>query len=443
MTQLLVAGLMLPCFSIPGAAAVQKSVLKNGMVILLKETNISDITACELLVNAGVRVETPETSGYTRLLQNILAEGQGNRSRENMEKELSVTGGYMNLDSTADFAEFTVQAFTENIYPALDILEKVVFYPAFTQKELDKLKKDFLENIKKRDLEAFDAAYGIFLKDFYGAHPYSGHELGTAEGIEKASADSLMKFYRAYYVPNNMILSCAGNFKTDALLKKVTELFGKHSAGALPQSITGEAQETIDFQDEREEIKGMDIKAVLLLLGFPAPRMNSEDYPAMRIINAYLGSKGGTTDLAKLLRDRLHLVEEVWTFYPLRKDPSHFACATITYPEQLDKARSALLFQIAKLQYNDIDEDKLETIKTTLTGEFLMDHEKAKQQAFYLAFFELTGLGYDYDEKFVGKIKNISAENIRTASQKYFNHFITIVLHPKEVNLQDYNGDGF
>ncbi len=432
LTKIFPAFMALFCLQSHGACAqIQKTTLGNGMTVILKETQLSDITACSLLVKAGTRMESESTSGYTRFLQNVLAEGQGERSRGNMETKLAFTGGFLNLDSTSDFAEFTAQAATDNINDALDVMEKVAFHPAFTQKEIEELKNDFLESIKKRGTEAFDMAYTIFLQDFYADGPYAKSELGTKESMENVTVDKLMAFYNTYYVPNNMVLSCAGNFKMDDMEKQIDARFEKYSAKPLPAETapTGEAKE---LEDDKEETRSMDIKAILLFFGFSAPRANSEDYIPLRVINAYLGAKGGPTELSSILRDRLRVAEDVWSFYPLRKDASHFVCAAITYPYMLDKAESALLFEIAKLKYEGIEDEKLGKIKTYLVSEFLMDHENAKQQSFYLGFFELLGMGYEYDEKYVQQVQHITSEDIKRASQKYFTHFVTIVLNPKE-----------
>ena len=400
------------------------------MVVILKETHISDVTACELLVKAGTLEETNDTEGYTRFLQNVLVEGQGDRAREKMESQLAVSGGYLNLDSTADFAEFTTQAQTENINEALDILEKVAFHPAFTQKELDELKTDFLESIKKREAEPFDTAYDIFLKDFYTTHPYAKSELGTRKSIEDATVAKVMDFYNTYYVPNNMVLACVGSFGMNDMQKQTAERFEKYSAKSIPEKNIQPYTEAKALTEEKEETQNMPIKSVLLFVGFPAPEVNSEDYTALRVINTYFGAKGGPTELASTIRDRLNAAQDVWSFYPLREDMSHFVCAAITYPHLLSKTKSALLFEIAKLKYEGIEEEPLEKIKTYLSGEFLMDHEHVKQQAFYLAFFEALGLGYEYDEEYVEKIKNITSEDIERAAQRYFNNFITVVLNP-------------
>lgn len=437
----LLSGAILAALSSSASCAqIHKTTLNNGMVVILKETNISDITACELLVKAGTHAETEDTAGYTRLLQNVLAEGQGSRAREKMESQLAVTGGYLNLDSTSDFAEFTTQAATENINDSLDTMEKLVFHPAFTQKELDGLKHDFLESIQKRGAEAFDTAYDIFLEDYYASHPYSKSELGTQKSIENASLETVMNFYNTYYVPNNMVMSCAGNFNTKDMEKRIEERFGKYSSRPLPENTVQPYNETEALEQEKEEAREMNIKAVLLFFGFQAPGVNSEDYPALRVINSYLGARGGPAELAAVLHDRLNVAEDVWSFYPLREDTSHFVCAAITYPHLLDKAKSALLFEIAKLKYAGIDGEKLESIKTYLTGEFLMDHEHVKQQAFYLAFFELLGPGYEYDDEYVEKIKNITSDDVERAAQRYFNNFITVVLNPKNMP-SDYDAE--
>ncbi len=51
-----------------------------------------------------------------------------------------------------------------------------------------------------------------FRKTFFGPGGYGNPDLGTAESIGKLTLDDVKAYYQKYFVPNNMVVSVAGNF---------------------------------------------------------------------------------------------------------------------------------------------------------------------------------------------------------------------------------------
>src|SRR5262249_62209064 len=57
--------------------------------------------------------------------------------------------------------------------------------------------------------------------------PYSRTALGLAATVAKLTAADCKKLHKAYFVPNNMVLSVFGDIDPTAMLKQLEATFGK------------------------------------------------------------------------------------------------------------------------------------------------------------------------------------------------------------------------
>ena len=73
------------------------------------------------------------------------------------------------------------------------------------------------------------------------AHPYRTPTIGWQSDVEKVDAETCREFFRAYYVPNNVVISIAGDFDAEdaiARIRRALRLLGAR-AGAAAQPDRG------------------------------------------------------------------------------------------------------------------------------------------------------------------------------------------------------------
>ena len=61
----------------------------------------------------------------------------------------------------------------------------------------------------------------------YDGHSMSLPVLGTYATIESIQRDDVNQYYKNAYVPNNMIVTIAGDFKSEEILPHIKSKFGK------------------------------------------------------------------------------------------------------------------------------------------------------------------------------------------------------------------------
>jgi hypothetical protein len=86
------------------SAGVEKTVLANGLTVLVKPSTANDIVSVQLLVGMGPKFESDAEAGISRLLQQSLLKGTGARTAEEIANEVESVGGRVNSGSTKEVA---------------------------------------------------------------------------------------------------------------------------------------------------------------------------------------------------------------------------------------------------------------------------------------------------------------------------------------------------
>lgn len=421
MRLLVILILLSGCLSQAPPEAVSKTVLDNGIVVLLKE-NPGDIVAIKLIINAGQWSEG-EDKGTRNFLQQVLLKGTAKRSAEELALETESLGIQLSASAAEDYADITAVATKERFFEALEILNDVAANPAFPLSEVEKERRLILAAIEAREDNPFNAGHDLFLSTLYGSSSYGTSVLGEGEIVAKLPLERLRAFYTEQYVPSNMVLAIVGGVKKDTALREVRKTFGT-LAGEKAQAST--TRESVKKGEKARKTK--ELAQAVVLVGYPAPEITSEDYPALKLANAVLGD-GMSSRLFQELRDKQGLAYAVGSFYPSRKGESYIAAYIGTAPENADVVVELLTLEFENLK-KGVPLDEVSKAKKKLVGNFKLSHESNAEQAFYLAWYETLGLGYEFDSEYPQLIEKVTPEDIARVAEKYFNDPVVAVVGP-------------
>ena len=82
-----------------------------------------------------------------------------------------------------------------------------------------------------------------------------------------------------------------------------------------------------------------------------------------------------------------------------------------------------------------MSEKELTHVKNKMKGFYLLAHQESKEQANFLAFYEMQGVGYDYDVEYPKKIDSVSVDDVYAVANKYLNNPAIAITGPFSVNL--------
>ena len=413
----------------PASAAVDipvaRRVLSNGMTVLVREDPGVGVVAISLQVRAGSMFESEGSAGITNFLQRMLLRGTQRRSALALAEAAEDLGGSLDASGEVESAELRGAAIARQWEALLALLAEVVLEPTFPAAEIERERGLLLAQLQTRADNPLPRAFDTALRDLYGAHPYAWPALGRRESVAQVTRQALVAHYHAIYRPDRMVLAVSGNVSGAAVTQAADRLFRRlPPAGGAP---TAPSIEPAPRGEPR--LVERDAKQAQVLVGFLAPPVDHADYAAVRVLAMVLGG-GMSSRLFVELRDRRGLAYSVGVLATARTGPALFVPYLGTAPPNADAALAGMLSEVDRVRVEPVDERELARAKAYLLGNLAMDRRTSARQAWYLAFYEVIGAGWDWPRRFAETVASVSAADLARVAQRYLVRPTVVVLRP-------------
>ncbi len=221
--------------ALPMDPAIRTGRLANGMTFYIRKHGKPEKRAyLWLAVDAGSVLEDNDQLGLAHFVEHMAFNGTKRFEKNTLIDFLEKAG----MDFGADLNAYT--SFDETVYqlkvptddPALmakglDILEDWASALSFDPKEVDKERGVVIEEWRLgrgAGQRIFDKQWPIYLQ---GSKYADRKPIGEKAILEKASVDTLRRFYRDWYRPDLMAIVVVGDVDPAAMQKQIEARFGK------------------------------------------------------------------------------------------------------------------------------------------------------------------------------------------------------------------------
>jgi zinc protease len=404
---------------------VARQVLANGLTVLVRENSAVGVVAVSLQVRAGSRFETESTAGITNFLHRAMVRGTARRTAVQLATDAEDIGGSIDANSEIEAAEIRGHALARHWETLLALVADVALQPALRPDEVETERRLILGQIKTRADAPFSFSLDAVLRELYGTNPYGRSQFGLRASIERLTRDDLLAHYRAIYQPDHMVLAVSGQVERKAVMKAAERLFGRMARSgpgtqaALPVSEPPGTRTVIARPAQQAQI----------LVAYLGPGLTEPTYPAIRVLSAALGG-GMAGRLFVELRDRRGLAYSTAVFMPFRIGPTFLVAYLGTAPASAAAAEAGVLSELERVRTAPISGEELARAKAYLRGQLVMDRRTNARQAWYLAFFETIGAGWDFPDRYARAIDAVTVEDVARAAERYLTRPTIVVLQP-------------
>ena len=130
------------------------------------------------------------------------------------------------------------------------------------------------------------------------------------------------------------------------------------------------------------------------------------------------------------LRDKQALAYTTFAQYATRVDTGAFVNLLGTAPENVTKAEAALRSELARVQNEPVPAEELAIAKAYLLGSQAMDRRTNQRQAWYLAFYEVAGVGPEFLDRFAADVKQVTGADLQRVARRYLGTVRTVIVEP-------------
>ncbi len=427
----LVALMLLPSLSVMAQMRqieFEEYTLKNGLHVILHEDHSTPIVAVTVMYHVGSKNENPERTGMAHFFEHLLFEGSENIGRGEFSRYIENAGGVLNANTSND------RTFYYELLPSNQLelglwLESERMLHAKVENIGIETQREVVKEEKRQRID--NQPYGNLLEETmkraYTEHPYRWTTIGSMEHLDAAQEQEFIDFYKTFYVPENAILSIAGDFDIKETKKLIEQYFAGIPKGTreIPRPSVVEPASTAEVRDV---VFGKD-QLPMVLQAYRIPAQGTTDYYAVDMLNQILSS-GASSRLNRAVVEEKQLALFCGAFSFGLEDPGltmAFSLANMgVAPEEVEAAMNE---EIERMKTQLISDEELQKLRNQIENAFVSSNSSvagiAESLANYRMYFGDTNLINTEVERYM----KVTPEDIRAAAQKYYTPENRVVLY--------------
>ena len=407
----------------------------NGAKVLFVEAPGLPMVDLRVVFDAG-SARDGSLPGLAALTSSLLTEGAGPWDANQIAERLEAVGAEMDAGALRDMAWVSVRTLTESgpLDVAVETITAVLGQPRFEGSALQRNRQAMLVALRRDEQNPGTVAQKAFYRAIFGGHPYATDTGGSAESLAAITREDVQGFHRRHYVAANAVVAIVGDLdrtRAEQLAQRVTDKLavGQH-APLLPEvpALSGAQWVSKRFPSSQTHV----------LMGQPGMHRGDPDYFVLYLGNHILGGSGLVSLLSEEVREKRGLSYSVYSYFsPMRRN-GPFVVGAQTQNAKAGEAIEVMQTTLQRFMDEGPSEQELEAAKRNITGGFPLRIASNSKIVEYLAMIGFYDLPLDYLDRFVGRIEDISAEQIRSTFQRRLDpqRFVTVTVGNGETSQQ-------
>jgi len=433
------AVLWLPVFATSAETKVSEHVLGNGLKVLVKEDHRSPVAVSQVWYKVGSSYEPGGITGLSHMLEHMMFKGTDKHPAGEFSRIIAENGGEENAftgtDYTAYFQTMEASRLAVSFELEADRMRNLHLLA-------DELKKELQVVTEERRMRTDDNPQSKMQEHFnamaYTNSPYKNPVIGWPADIANYTVEDLQAWYQRWYAPNNATLVVVGDVEP----KAVFALAEKYFAPLKPSELkTLKPQAEVEQLGVRKMTVKIPAKLPYLLMGYKVPVLKTAEHEweayALEVLAGVLDGGSSARLASNLVRGKQIAVSAGAGYGLTSRLPELFMLeATPAEGKNVWELESALKDEITKLQINLIDDEELKRIKAQVLASAVYERDSNFYQAMQLGMLETVGLGWKKVDEYVGKVNEVTAEQVRDVARKYLveDKLSVAYLEPQPIN---------
>lgn len=399
-------------------AQTQKYKLSDGATMLYTPNNVNDIIAISIYAKGGQLAE--QKAGTANLTATAMMRGTKNYTSLELSQVLEDNGIKIQPSASADAFAINVLTTKDEYDKTLELLNEVVNNATFEDYEIDKVKTEKLNTIKRNKDVPLQRAIEEYRDLIYQNSPYSISSKILEKNIPNITKEDIINYYNSIFAPKNLVISINGNIDKDKTIQDLNNIF-KPKENAKNFDFAQYSSKIPTVTTPRQTIQKVPTtETAWILLGWQTNGvLNEKDYATLQVIDSLLGS-GMSSRLFKDLREQEGLAYQLGSGYSPNVLRGSFLLYIGTNPQTLDKAKSGLFAEITRLKTEYVGDKELQDAKEKLLGNYVIGLETNLDKASNIGWYEASTRGYEFKDKYEKLINSVTDSDIIEIANKYF-----------------------
>lgn len=437
-----------PSLKIP---AIEKRTLSNGIPVWFAERRNVPLVNVVVLVYGGASADPEGKYGLAYATGELLSEGTEHYSAMEFAQAVDLLGASISNSVNYDATISALSVMKENSGEALHLLADSIINPAFSEKELERFRKQTEVSFRQMRQSPGDLGIIAFNRAVFGDDRYGTNPEGTAMQLLSLTREDLVDFHNDKFYPGNASIVVTGDVEPDVFMESLEKEFGSwvshkskdkkgkisrsNAAGhPFPRSMPhqGEMSEKlklipiVNMRADGQEVLVVDRPGSpqsLIRVGREGVARNTPDYFQLRAANTILGGSF-MSRLNQNLRERNGYTYGAGSSFAMRRKAGPFCVSTSVQSDKTAPAVKEIMSELANIG-KTIPEQELQRACRYMAYSFPASFESSADLASRIAEMQLYELADDYYDTYVTKLMAVEPNDVARA--------VNLVIDPRRM----------
>jgi zinc protease len=345
-------------------ARTTRTALPGGIkAALLPKKTRGGTVQLQLVLHWGDAASLRGKQTIAELTAAMLGRGTTTRSYQDLEELEDELMTHVTITGDADGLTVDIDGLRDQLPGAIDLAADMLRAPSFPAKQLELVKQETIAELEQQRQEPSAVAWTA-LDQLLSPWPKGDPRatLGVAEQLaatKRATLADVKAFYRDFVGANHAELVVVGDFDAAAITAQIERRFG---GWASKRAYTRLADKPFGAPAAARSIAIADKEMTQLVVAHDVAIKDTDaDYAAWLMVGHLLGGDSGSRIWTRLRESEgLSYGAGAWTYAGAVDDGGGFGASAIVAPQNLAKAKAALLDEITKLAAGPITAAELQ-----------------------------------------------------------------------------------
>lgn len=424
--------MVLAAHSLPNSQNITRTVLSNGIVVLIHTLPHVESVVIAGSIAAGALHENPQQNGLASMTAAALMRGTQTHDFDSIHSALEDIGADLSFGGGRHQVGLGGKALVEDMPILIELLCDTLRYPTFPEEQVDNLRSQHITELRYSQQDNRYRAQEAFREALYPPeHPYHYSTYGTLQTLPTLTRADLKAFHARHYGPKGMLLSVVGNVTPDAVIDLLEEYLGdwdnpqQPATPQLPDLPTSQPGQRVTVS-----LPGKTQAAIVM--GTIGPSTIAPNYRPALLANSILGEFGMMGRIGHIIREELGLAYYAYSRLDGGLGPGAWTIEAGVAPENVDLTIETALAEVRRLLSEHVSEDDLSDNLSYFTGRLPLRLESASGIANQLIALERYDLGLDFLVNYRDIMYRFTREDVQAAARHYLDpdRFIIAVAGP-------------
>jgi predicted Zn-dependent peptidase len=345
--------------------------LGNGVRVVTAPVPTAKSVSCFVMLAAGSRYETRETSGIAHFAEHMFFKGTERRPQSrDITTEIDGIGGEFNAFTGKEYTGYYVRCAGEQRDTALDVLVDMLRNSKFEPEEIEREKGVIVEEMNMYFDTPRDFIGGVYDQLLYGDQPLGWDIIGSKETVRSATRDTFLDYLGRWYKPERMVVGIGGAIGaglTDQLEELLGDLEPEQTPRPAPLEQLGNGGPRVHVHTKASD------QAHLCLGVRGYPLQHPDRYP-LQLLTTVLGG-GMSSRLFLEVRERRGLAYYVFGHNSAYTDAGSLYAQAGVDINRIEDAVTTIVDQLKQIADEPVPADELEKARNSAKGRFVLQLE--------------------------------------------------------------------